>query len=142
MPPMCRSGRLDLRRHRLALLLTPNPCSTKRILILTPEPIVPCAPERPFHVGAQLPTGDLSNLRARDERAVSLTEPLLGPGPTQGGRFACEVGPGRVHDRQSVAAPDQPKDRTDVGTIAACIDRMPCDFVKCRSPAAFPKPPP
>jgi hypothetical protein len=34
------------------------------------------------------------------------------------------------------------EDRTDVGTIAACIDRMHCDFVKCRSPAASTKPPP
>ena len=112
MPPMCRSGRIDLGRQRLALLLAPSPCGTKGILILAPEPIVPRAPKRPFHVGFQLPAGHISNLRTWNELAESLGEPLLGPGASQGGRFACEVRPGRIDDRQPVATPDQPDPET------------------------------
>jgi len=44
MPPVCRSGRIDLRGQRLALRLTPSPCGTKGIPILEPEPIVPRSP--------------------------------------------------------------------------------------------------
>ena len=46
---------------------------------------------------------------------------MLGPGAPQGGRFACEVRPGRIDDRQPVATPHQ----TDPETRQLFMESLP-----------------
>ncbi len=118
---MRRAGSLDPGDGRLAELVAVNACGAECILVLAPKPVIEQSSERPFLVSLHLLACDLGRVWARDEIAVSLAEPLLGPPASQRGCLARQVGPRGVHDRQ----PDSTWHQTNPENLQLIMESLP-----------------